>query len=369
VKKIIILSVLISLISLPAFAEKLSEVSLRSGGHENNLRIVLESDENLIRNASTIYSLSSVTVEFPMRFELKGQKEFIFSVVKRERSLVINLKDVAAIRTYKLTSPARIVIDLTMTPKKQAETAPKPEPKVAPFQNTEHKDENTAKQTAPKPAATPQALQKSPVDAVKQNGFKPQNGQPAEKPRKKVMVVDPGHGGYDYGLLSQDSKEKDVDLVLAKDLGNALSKKGMTVFVTRKADQNASLTERINFSNVKNPDFFISLHSSASDNFVIYTAAVEEANVDTAVTQYSQFSSQKRHIEKSRGMARSIGEALQSDFSVSVLLRELPLPVLTSMNSAAILIECPLLKSYESDQKLREKFVNSVIKGMSAYEQ
>jgi len=143
----------------------------------------------------------------------------------------------------------------------------------------------------------------------------------------------------------------------------------MTVFITRKADQNASLTDRINFSNSKNPDLFISLHSSSSDKFVVYVASVEEANIDTAVKQYSQFSNQNRHIDRSRGMAKFIAQSLHAEFAADVILRELPLPVLTAMNASAVLIEYPSLKTYSSDQKLRERFVNSIAKGVSANEQ
>ena len=68
-------------------------------------------------------------------------------------------------------------------------------------------------------------------------------------------------------------------------------------------------------------------------------------------------------------MAKSIGRSLRTDFAADVVLRVLPLPVLTAMSAPAVLIECPLLNTYSADRKLREKFVNSIIKGISAYEQ
>src|SRR5208282_5193376 len=68
VKKILLISVLFLLTSLPLSAEKLSEVSLRQGVQDNNVRIVVESDEDFIRNSNVKFSSSAVIVEFPSRF-------------------------------------------------------------------------------------------------------------------------------------------------------------------------------------------------------------------------------------------------------------------------------------------------------------
>ena len=371
VNKILLISVLFLLTSLPLSAEKLSEVSLRQGVQDNNVRIVVESDEDFIKNSNVKFSSSAVIVEFPSRFELKMQKDFMFGVTKKDRSLVMTLKDIIDFKTYRLSSPARLVFDLKTIPKKPADSLQKPDQKTQ--QQTwsnEKKALDPGKQTGQKtPALAPQVAPINPLEATRQEGQKTPPSPSVEKPRRKVVVIDPGHGGYDYGLVSQDAREKDVALVLAKDLGNALTKKGMTVFITRKADQNASLTDRINFSNSKNPDLFISLHSSSADKYVVYVASVEEANIDTAVKQYSQFSNQNRHIDRSRGMAKFIAQSLHAEFATDVILRELPLPVLTAMNASAVLIEYPSLKTYNSDQKLRERFVNSIAKGVSANEQ
>lgn len=371
VKKILFISLLFLLTCLPLFAEKLSEVSLRHGIQGNNVRIVVESDEDFIRNTNIKFSFSAVILEFPSRFELKKQKDFIFDVTKKDRSLVITLKDAVDFKTYRLSSPARLVFDLKTAPPKQGSPLQPPEQKIQQqTQSAGKKAPDAGKQTGLKvPEAAPQVSPKNPLEAARQEGQKTQPSPPVEKPRRRVVVIDPGHGGYDYGLVSQDAKEKDADLSIAKDLANALSKKGLNVFITRRADQNASLTDRINFSNSKNPDLFMSLHASSVDKFVIYVASVEEANIDTAVKQYSQFSNQNRHIERSRGIAKLIAQSLHAELAADVILRELPLPVLTAMNASAIVLEYPSLKTYNSDQKLRERLVNSVIKGMSAYEQ
>jgi N-acetylmuramoyl-L-alanine amidase len=352
---------------LPVHAEKMSEVSLRFGSHEGNVRIVVQSDEDFIRNTTVQISASTITASFPSRYILRGQKDFPFGITDEERALVIRVKDASDIRTYKLSAPARLVIDLKVAVNKQGRTSER-EDKIVP-QHTLGTAEPGGLTGRRIQEAGPQVSPKTPSETAVQGGLNAQPLQPAKIARRNVVVIDPGHGGYDYGLLTRDAKEKDMDLSLAKDILNALSKKGTTVFVTRKADQNSSLADRITFSNSKGPSLFMSIHASSSDKFVLYVATPDEGNIDPAVKQYSQFSNQNKYMDRSMELARSIGRSLRTDFASDVVLRELPLPVLTAMSAPAVLIECPLLDTYAADRKLREKFVNSLIKGISAYEQ
>jgi N-acetylmuramoyl-L-alanine amidase len=74
--------------------------------------------------------------------------------------------------------------------------------------------------------------------AEPKQGQKQGQEQPAEKPAApKVVFLDAGHGGYDYGIISKNAKEKDLNLLFARDLNAILSKKGYKVFLTRKVDQ------------------------------------------------------------------------------------------------------------------------------------
>ena len=350
-KKLLLIALILFGIVSSIFAEKTSEVTLRFSRQENTARIVFESEEDIIRNVNTIASLSSVRIEFPVGFEIRKPGDFIFETVKKDRLLVINLKDVADIKAYKLSAPPRLVIDLKLAPRPQSWTTPPAMPK-------QQKDPSQKPEQKAAPWTTQQTSQKQPA------------GPPSEKQVKvKTVVIDPGHGGYDYGITSQETREKDMNLVLARDLSNALSKKGYVVFLTRKVDQSLTLTDRVNFSTGRNPDLFISLHAASTANFVIYLSTIDDLNIDAAVKLYSLSSRQARHVEKSRAAGKAIGESIKKEFGTNVVQRELPLPVLNAMNSPALLLEYPLLKSYATDQKLRDKFTGSVLKGIAAYEQ
>ncbi|MFZ6017927.1 MAG: N-acetylmuramoyl-L-alanine amidase family protein [Nitrospirota bacterium] len=182
------------------------------------------------------------------------------------------------------------------------------------------------------------------------------------------IVLDAGHGGYDFGIISGDVKEKDISLNLTKDLGAVLSKKGKKVFLTRKVDQYISLIDRITLVNQKSPEVFISIHSSMSENFVLYSPEFEEQGSDEIVDLYSLSSRQKKYIRKSKALSDCIGEAIKDEFKVDVIRREMFLPILNSADAPSVLIEFPSPKFVVYDQEMRARLVNSIINGITAYE-
>jgi N-acetylmuramoyl-L-alanine amidase len=66
-----------------------------------------------------------------------------------------------------------------------------------------------------------------------------------------TIVVDPGHGGNDWGVdpAGSDLREKDVNPLIAEQLVRLLKAEGATVLVTRERDQFVSLNARVRFSN------------------------------------------------------------------------------------------------------------------------
>jgi N-acetylmuramoyl-L-alanine amidase len=85
----------------------------------------------------------------------------------------------------------------------------------------------------------------------------------------RVIVIDPGHGGENGGTKSVLSQgvEKEYTLDWALRLREELVKAGWTVYLTRKDDQDLSLTDRVAFAERFNADLFISLHfNSATPN-------------------------------------------------------------------------------------------------------
>ena len=305
-----VLLLLISLvIAVPLFAQKKTDVLLKFSTQDRMMRIVLESEEPFLTNAKITTSTSQIKIEFPGPFYLKSPEDLPFEIVPTDKLLTINLKEKGEIKLFKLSSPARIVLDIQRGEK--------------------------------------QALQIP----------------------SKIFVIDAGHGGFDYGITSDNTKEKDISLSLAQDLDITLSKKGKKVFLTRKGDQHMSLIERVKFANQKSPDIFLSFHSSMSENFVLYFAKFKPEGSNEIVDQYSLSSRQKKYTGKSKSLSDVLGKALKDEFKKSVIYREMPLPILTSIGTPSVVIEYPSPKFITYDQPMKSRLINAITNGLAAYGQ
>ena len=81
------------------------------------------------------------------------------------------------------------------------------------------------------------------------------------------IVIDPGHGGKDYGAPGylRGVHEKQVALSLSKKLAGRLRKElGCEVLLTRKTDTYLTLEERTAIANTEKADLFISVHANAA---------------------------------------------------------------------------------------------------------
>ncbi len=101
-----------------------------------------------------------------------------------------------------------------------------------------------------------------------------------------VIVIDSGHGGKDPGTIGNfaRTKEKNITLSYAKELGKQLSNTGRyKVYLTRDDDRFIPLKKRVEIARKKKADLFISLHAnSISDEsvygFSIYTLSEKSSD-------------------------------------------------------------------------------------------
>lgn len=83
-----------------------------------------------------------------------------------------------------------------------------------------------------------------------------------------VVVIDPGHGGKDFGANIGDAREKDIVLDLAKRVGNLIktSFPEIKVIYTRTTDVFIPLYDRAKIANKNKADLFISIHVNGTEN-------------------------------------------------------------------------------------------------------
>ena len=91
-----------------------------------------------------------------------------------------------------------------------------------------------------------------------------------------VVLIDPGHGGKEYGatskvtrknskgkLYTRDLYEKDLTLILSKKLKKYLDKEFLT-YLTRSIDRTVSLEERAEMADTVKADIFVSIHFNSA---------------------------------------------------------------------------------------------------------
>jgi N-acetylmuramoyl-L-alanine amidase len=87
------------------------------------------------------------------------------------------------------------------------------------------------------------------------------------EPGHPLVVIDPGHGGYDPGTQSPSGiLEKDLALQIAMRLKSSLEARGIRAEITRDNDIFLSLPERTRIANRDGADLFVSIHLNSSPN-------------------------------------------------------------------------------------------------------
>lgn len=174
-----------------------------------------------------------------------------------------------------------------------------------------------------------------------------------EKPNR-VVVIDPGHGGQNYGTKSSVDEyyEKDYALDWAKRLAPLLASNGWQVFLTRTNDSNMELSNRVAFAEEHKADLFISLHFNAVPGSV----NPSQAGIETyCLTPAGMSSTLKRDYEDNAALVfpnnRFDAENWQLAVAVHHALMKVPgafdhgvrrarfMGVLRGQNRPAILVE------------------------------
>ncbi len=89
--------------------------------------------------------------------------------------------------------------------------------------------------------------------------------KPNLPPGVRTIVIDPGHGGGAPGAIGPSGvKEKDLTLILARDLEARLEQAGMRVVLTRNEDADLPFDTRTAIANQNKADLFISIHLNSS---------------------------------------------------------------------------------------------------------
>jgi N-acetylmuramoyl-L-alanine amidase len=229
-------------------------MSARIGEHEDRTRLVIELSDPVNLRAFALANPDRVVIDMPEVSWRLGSppRPTGFGSVRSYRygqfragnsRMVIDLNQPVTVSDALVIPPSagfgyRVVIDLfpTTRPKFDAQ------------------------------AGWPADLKKRESDAEKLAALiAAQQAPPARGNGKKVIVLDPGHGGLDAGTIGVNGlMEKDLALAEGLRLARELRRRGYTVFMTRENDTFIPLRQRVAIARADKADLFIALHADSN---------------------------------------------------------------------------------------------------------
>lgn len=145
----------------------------------------------------------------------------------------------------------------------------------------------------------------------------------------KRVVIDPGHGGHDYGAYYYGVRESHLNLRVAQKLEDCLKQRGYSTSMTRRSDAFISLSRRAAIANRYRGAIFVSIHFNATSN----------KYVRGAETFYAGSS-------RGRALASAIQQQLVSKLNVRNRgVRYGRFTVLHATKCPAVLVECGFISN------------------------
>lgn len=172
----------------------------------------------------------------------------------------------------------------------------------------------------------------------------------AEKAFKPIIVIDPGHGGHDFGAEKNGAVEKDIVLAFGKTLADKLKATGrFKVLMTRDTDVFVPLDERVSFAERNKANLFIAIHCDYADT----------GSVANGATIYSLRESQ----------ADSLRRSTKGEISSNILSRaeaEIVKQVSDDVDAVKSILSDLAGREVDATHDRTSVFARSVIEGMGA---
>lgn len=182
----------------------------------------------------------------------------------------------------------------------------------------------------------------------------------SSKSKDALIMIDPGHGGEDYGtysLTTPRKHEKYLTLATAVYLKEHLTKMGYRTAMTRSQDQFISLDERCAIANKRKATLFVSLHYNSAPN-------TDAHGIE--VFYYKQADDAKRTATSKALATKILAHTLKATKANSRGVKNGDYKVLRDTEMPAILIEGGFFTNTEELEKLQSPvYVNRLAKAIA----
>ncbi len=190
---------------------------------------------------------------------------------------------------------------------------------------------------------------------------------------KKIIVIDPGHGGIDAGASGNGAVEKEINLEIAHYLKAFIEENGGTAIMTRTSDTNTAdpnrsktvsqkksdLEQRKKLPEKSNADIFISIHMNKFSE--------------------SKYKGAQVFCAPSSSESKALGEMIQASLiknadpeNTRKLKDGKSIYILKGAKIPSVLIECGFLSNPEEakllqNESYQQKIAWSIFMGLSEY--
>ena len=196
----------------------------------------------------------------------------------------------------------------------------------------------------------------------------------SEAGTKKVILIDPGHGGRDAGASANGAVEKDINLAVSKILKQYIENGGNIVFMTRETDTNTADPNRPPNVTQKKSDMRMrkeDIEKYKADIFVsIHMNKFEQSKYRGAQVFYDDDNEENRVLAES--IQNSLKEILKDDNKRVPKATGDSIFVLRDNKIPSVLIECGFLSNPEEASLLKtpeyqKKVAEGIYLGLSKY--
>ena len=192
--------------------------------------------------------------------------------------------------------------------------------------------------------------------------------------RSMTVVVDPGHGGTDKGVVTKDGKynEAALSLAIAKKIQQLAPDYNINVFLTREnenfpggaTNKNDALRKRVEITNLINPAAFISIHMNS-------TSEAEQKSK----SGFESYITKPADNGPDLTLASAIGKELRGIYKINGAVKyrqDKGIFVLDRSNSPSLLLECGYLNnpedvSFFSSDDNQEKVARAILGGLAKF--
>ncbi len=197
--------------------------------------------------------------------------------------------------------------------------------------------------------------------------FKPAiNVSSSQSLAKKVIVLDPGHGGLDNGASMGKTNEDELNLKICFELKTELESRGATVYLTRTDDQD--MTKR-NYNYSKQDDMYlrtIEIDKYKPDLFLsIHLNSSHSSAWGSQVFYY-------KNSDEGERLAKCIHDHMKPITGTRKKISTCGFRVLRATKAVGVLVECGFISNANErgqlkNKKYQQKLAKSISDGIEEY--